>query len=281
MHRAETNQPAHWRVPSFIPQTVCKGELKSKPCPQALLVCSTVIVTKGLSTYGLFRSEARGVEGLLAQLGGCHKAWLGACRTSANRATLQVVKGLGSVELAASRSMCKLLLFPSAIRYVDCRVWHGAAPQRHGPPAGCWRDQGLPEQPGGAPAHTQVCAGTAGMFFALSAPLKRTACTGLDGMDGCRPRLSDKGWVQCVRRPPTSCICTSLIAQPWPCPCRLADAWVAAADNLDAVPGLLGELPLANLSALRVLADTCYRVAAQFNLTGGSSCGCPSFHHQG
>lgn len=34
---------------------------------------------------------------------------------------------------------------------------------------------------------------------------------------------------------------------------RLADQWVAAGSDLDAVPGLLSELPGPNLAALRVL----------------------------
>lgn len=42
-----------------------------KPVPQVVLSCCTVIVTKGLSSYGIFKSDAPAdkVDVLLANLG--------------------------------------------------------------------------------------------------------------------------------------------------------------------------------------------------------------------
>ena len=54
-------------------QVICKQEFQSKPCPQALLVCCTVLVCKGLHTPGLFKTDAIPqdvTESLAALLGG-------------------------------------------------------------------------------------------------------------------------------------------------------------------------------------------------------------------
>jgi hypothetical protein len=57
----------------LLVQVICKQEFQSKPCPQALLVCCTVLVCKGLHTPGLFKTDAIPqdvTESLAALLGG-------------------------------------------------------------------------------------------------------------------------------------------------------------------------------------------------------------------
>jgi hypothetical protein len=39
-----------------VVQALCKQELRSKPCPQTLLLCCNHIVANGLHTEGIFRS---------------------------------------------------------------------------------------------------------------------------------------------------------------------------------------------------------------------------------
>uniref|UniRef100_A0A7S0WYT9 Rho-GAP domain-containing protein n=1 Tax=Chlamydomonas leiostraca TaxID=1034604 RepID=A0A7S0WYT9_9CHLO len=145
---------------------VVRSEAKARPCPQAVLVCCTVVVTKGLGTYGIFKSgpPAAKVDALAAHLEGA------------------------------------LGLVPS-----DVDPSAAAAVIKH-------------------------------FLSGLEEPLL-------------------------VR--------------------EMADAWVAAGSDLDLVPGLLSDLPLANLCTLHVLMETCYRVASQFNLTGMNAlalatelCGC-------
>lgn len=42
----------------LVMQAICKMESSQRPCPRAIIICCTAIVTNGLYTEGIFKEDA-------------------------------------------------------------------------------------------------------------------------------------------------------------------------------------------------------------------------------